>query len=112
MGTARHCPSQAPGPTRVTSNKKEGFEAINGDDIARLQLRKLPITKWRYKGSDEYHIGPMAQDFYALFSLGSDDVSISTIDPAGIALRGHPGTGCSTVPEGYAEIVALRGESG
>ncbi len=28
----------------------------------------------------------MAQDFYALFDLGNDDKSISTIDPAGIAL--------------------------
>jgi hypothetical protein len=32
------------------------------------------------------HIGPMAQDFYNLFSLGNNDKSISTIDPAGIAL--------------------------
>lgn len=30
----------------------------------------------------------MAQDFYALFNLGNDDKSISTIDPAGIALAG------------------------
>ena len=32
------------------------------------------------------HIGPMAQDFYRLFEVGYDDKTISTIDPAGIAL--------------------------
>jgi hypothetical protein len=48
---------------------------------------QLPITRWKYKGSDEYHIGPTAQEFYRIFKLGTDDVSISTIDPAGIALR-------------------------
>ncbi|MCH9031370.1 MAG: hypothetical protein IIB00_03820 [candidate division Zixibacteria bacterium] len=32
------------------------------------------------------HVGPMAQDFYALFGVGADNKSISTIDPAGIAL--------------------------
>jgi conjugal transfer/entry exclusion protein len=29
----------------------------------------------------------MAQDFYNLFKLGTDDKSISSIDPAGIALK-------------------------
>jgi hypothetical protein len=30
----------------------------------------------------------MAQDFYNLFKLGTDDKTISSIDPAGIALAG------------------------
>jgi hypothetical protein len=30
----------------------------------------------------------MAQDFYRLFHLGLNDTSISTIDPAGVALVG------------------------
>ena len=32
------------------------------------------------------HIGPTAQDFKAVFGVGSDGKSISTIDPSGIAL--------------------------
>ena len=48
----------------------------------------MPITRWNYKEEDDNvtHIGPTAQDFYALFKVGSDDKSISSIDPAGIAL--------------------------
>ncbi len=67
-------------------NRKENFEAINGQTILEL-LDKLEITRWNYKDDDDVkHIGPMAQDFYALFGLGNDDVSISSIDPGGIAL--------------------------
>lgn len=66
-------------------NKKENFSNLNGSVILR-KIAALPITQWRYKGSSEYHIGPMAQDFKATFNLGTDDKSISTIDPAGIAL--------------------------
>jgi len=68
-------------------NKKENFTSINGNELLE-KIASLPITRWKYKGSNEYHIGPMAQDFYALFNLGNDDKSISTIDPAGIALAG------------------------
>ena len=52
------------------------------------KLEKLPITTWNYKSesTDVKHIGPVAQDFYELFHLGSDHTSISTIDPAGVAL--------------------------
>lgn len=66
-------------------NKKEDFTKLNGTDLLQ-KITELPITKWRYKGSEEYHIGPMAQDFYKLFALGTDDKGISTVDPAGIAL--------------------------
>ena len=42
--------------------------------------------KWNYKGSDETHIGPIAEDFYRIFGVGVDEKSISTIDPSGVAL--------------------------
>ncbi len=32
------------------------------------------------------HIGPISQDFNPLFEVGKDDKTISTIDPAGVAL--------------------------
>jgi trimeric autotransporter adhesin len=66
-------------------NKKEDFTIMNGPDLLH-KISLLPITRWKYKGSDEYHIGPMAQDFYKQFNVGTDDKGISTIDPAGIAL--------------------------
>lgn len=51
-------------------------------------MAHLPISTWNYKSQPTSirHIGPMAQDFYALFGVGEDDKIISTIDPPGIAL--------------------------
>lgn len=64
---------------------KENFSEVNSEDILQ-KIMQLPISRWRYKGTDEFHIGPMAQDFYALFQVGIDEKHISTIDPNGIAL--------------------------
>ncbi len=52
------------------------------------KLTTLPIYEWNYKGENQKprHLGPMAQDFYRIFSYGNDTVSISTIDPTGVAL--------------------------
>jgi hypothetical protein len=49
----------------------------------------MEVSKWRYKGTEEQHIGPMAEEFKALFGLGiaGDDQHISTVDVAGVALR-------------------------
>ena len=68
-------------------NKKENFTEPDGNEIL-LKVDKLAIPRWNYKGDDPMiqHIGPMAQDFYGAFNVGNDNVSISTIDPAGIAL--------------------------
>jgi len=68
-------------------NKKENFESLNGNEILE-KVKQLPITRWNYKGESASitHIGPMAQDFYQAFKTGNDDTSISTIDPAGVAL--------------------------
>jgi hypothetical protein len=68
---------------------KEGFATVDGQSIlARLQ--DLPITQWRYKKdtSQSPHLGPMAQDFYSAFGLGSDDKHISPRDVASVALVG------------------------
>ena len=70
-------------------NLKENFTDIDGQDILN-KIAELPITKWNYKSesTSTTHIGPMAQDFYRIFNLGGSDTSISTIDPAGLALVG------------------------
>lgn len=68
-------------------NKKENFESID-TDLILSKLSQLQIYKWNYK-VDNYnikHIGPTAQDFYATFGLGNDEKTLSTIDPAGVAL--------------------------
>ncbi|HEX8657888.1 MAG TPA: tail fiber domain-containing protein, partial [Hymenobacter sp.] len=69
-------------------NLKENIRPANGAEVLGL-IRQLPISRWSYKGTKgETHLGPMAQDFYRLFHLGLNDTSISTIDPAGVALAG------------------------
>jgi hypothetical protein len=70
---------------------KENFTPIDTQDIL-TKIDSLPITRWNYKTEniDVTHIGPMAQDFYAAFNTGGSkgNISISTIDPAGVALAG------------------------
>lgn len=70
-------------------NLKENFVEVDKEDIL-TKINSLPLTKWNYKKEDSsiMHIGPMAQDFYAIFGLGNSDKSVSTIDPAGVALVG------------------------
>jgi hypothetical protein len=65
--------------------KKEDFSDIDGLDLLK-KIQQMPVQRWKYKGTNEYHIGPIAEDFYKLFGLGADDKGISTVDPAGIAL--------------------------
>ena len=52
------------------------------------KVSQLPIKQWSYKSQDPSieHIGPTAQDFWKLFHVGDDSLTISTIDPSGIAL--------------------------
>ena len=70
---------------------KENFTTVTPTDILQ-KIDALPITQWNYKAEDASitHIGPVAQDFYAAFGLGGEagKTSISTIDPAGVALLG------------------------
>jgi hypothetical protein len=73
-------------------SSKQNFEEIDRQEILR-RVVELPITQWQYKGEPEqiYHIGPVAQDFYAAFGTGSDDRYIGTIDADGVALAAIQG---------------------
>jgi hypothetical protein len=66
-------------------NLKEDITKLSAQDILQ-KIAGMSITRWKYKGTNEYHIGPMAQDFYAAFQTGTDNKSISSIDPAGVSL--------------------------
>jgi MprA protease rhombosortase-interaction domain-containing protein len=70
------------------SNRKHSIKPISGEEVL-ARLRKLPITQWSYRNEgDVKHLGPMAQDFRALFGLGSDEKVIGTVDADGVALAG------------------------
>jgi endosialidase-like protein len=67
---------------------KDQFTALNKKEIL-TQISSLNISRWHYKGTDnEYHIGPIAEEFYKLFEVGTDEKHLSTIDPSGVALAG------------------------
>jgi trimeric autotransporter adhesin len=68
-------------------NLKENFTPIDKEGVLSKVI-ELPIAMWNYtsESNEAKHIGPTSQDFHALFGVGSDDKSISTVDPAGVAL--------------------------
>ena len=70
---------------------KTDFHAIDPRQVL-AKVVALPITRWRYKSeSNQHHLGPVAQDFYAAFGLGADDKHITTIDEGGVALAAIKG---------------------
>jgi len=80
---------------KLTSSrtKKTAFETL---DTARVldQISALEITKWKYiseADEPEAHIGPMAEDFAAVFGLSEDNRHISVVDATGVALAGIQG---------------------
>ena len=66
-------------------NLKTDFQAIS----VLPALRQMPVTKWRFCDSQDFQIGPVAQDFNCAFKLSHDwqtNLTVSGLD--GIALRG------------------------
>lgn len=63
-------------------------------DIASIEpsmvldkLLELPLATWSYTHTPSVrHIGPMAQDFHAIFGVGESERHIATIDASGVAL--------------------------
>jgi hypothetical protein len=71
---------------------KENFRQID-PQLILAQLAQLPIASWNYIAQDDAirHLGPTAQDFSALFSLGEDSTHITTVDADGVALAAIQG---------------------
>ena len=79
-----YCAATCPKSDR---NVKYGFKTTSGKRILE-QLMRLPISTWTYNNEPPSvrHIGPMAQDFKAVFSVGADQRFISPLDAAGVSL--------------------------
>ena len=73
-------------------NSKANFAPIDGRAVVE-KLAQIPISTWNYKTQDAAirHIGPMAQDFAAAFTVGEDNTHISTIDADGVSLAAIQG---------------------
>lgn len=66
---------------------KDNIVEVNGIDILD-KLSELMIAKWNYTkdGEGVKHIGPIAEDFYAMFGLGKDEKHIASLDTSGVAI--------------------------
>ncbi|HVF43141.1 MAG TPA: tail fiber domain-containing protein, partial [Pyrinomonadaceae bacterium] len=66
---------------------KENFNLVDGNDVL-ARLRKVPVSTWNYiaEGRQSRHLGPMAEDFYQQFQLGTTDKAIGIQDAVGVSL--------------------------
>jgi hypothetical protein len=71
---------------------KENFSSVSPQEVL-ARVIALPVAEWNFKAfPDARHIGPVAQDFHAAFSLnGADDTTIATVDADGVALAAIQG---------------------
>jgi hypothetical protein len=88
-------------------NLKENFVPVSPREVLE-KVAALPITRWNFKGDAATpHVGPMAQDFHAAFSLGTDERHIATVDADGVALAAIQGLN-QIVQDRDARIAALE----
>ncbi len=69
---------------------KEDFQNLDGAKVLD-DIENLSVTRWKFKGTEEHHISPVAQDFYQVFDCGvgtplDDSSFLATIDLAGVSL--------------------------
>jgi hypothetical protein len=70
---------------------KDRFKDIDGNDLLN-KISQMEIKGWYYKETEEYHIGPFAEDFYNAFGCGdlsaTEDLGryISSGDVAGVSI--------------------------
>jgi hypothetical protein len=107
---ANQAVSWAPGDSSWTAssdrNLKEDFVDIDSKEMLE-RVSRLPITEWNFKGYALRHIGPVAQDFHALFPLGGSDTTIDSGDLQGVSLAAIQGLH-HIVQEKDAEISTLK----
>jgi hypothetical protein len=84
----------APGSSSWTAssdrNLKEKFVEIDPKEVL-AKVISLPVTEWNFKGYSQRHLGPVAQDFHALFPLGGSETMIDTGDLQGVSLAAIQG---------------------
>lgn len=101
----------ASGTVVHASSRTIKHDIVNVDSQAVLnKVLAMPIAKWTYNrdtSSGTRHIGPMAEDFYQAFGLGSTDKGIALSDSSGVALAAIKGLN-EVVKQKNAKIVALE----
>lgn len=88
-------------------NAKQDFAPVNSSQILDRVLQ-LPLCEWSYKeDSATRHIGPMGQDFYSIFNVGTDEKHIAPIDEGGVALAAIQGLNAK-IEEARKENASLK----
>jgi hypothetical protein len=66
---------------------KENFVAVSGGDVLS-RLKSVDVSSWNYisEGRNVRHVGPMAEDFFKAFQLGTGNTSIGLQDLTGVSL--------------------------
>lgn len=94
-----------------TRTTKENFRDVDGESLLN-SLRKVPVSTWNYidEGRGVRHLGPMAEDFHAAFSLGTGNTTIGVLDIAGVNLAAVKALEARTaqLQEKSAEVEQLR----
>ena len=107
------------GNVTILGTLTQGSDRFTKRDIVPVEPRKileklaaLPIATWTRKTdpASARHLGPMAQDFAAIFGLGDDERSISTLDMAGVSMAAIQALH-AIANERDAEVAALRREN-
>lgn len=97
----------------VNSSSRELKENITSVDPREVleQVAHLPVYTWNYigEGPAVRRMGPMAQDFHALFELGDTDEAISTIDGDGVNLAAIQGL-YEMARSGEQQVAALQAQ--
>ncbi len=72
---------------RSDRNAKMAIVPVDPAEILEI-VSALPVSAWscNHDTSGARPLGPMAQDFHAIFGLGERDTGISTLDSSGVAL--------------------------
>jgi hypothetical protein len=92
---------------------KENFMMVNGEAVLS-SLRNIPVSTWNYisEGQRVRHIGPMAEDFYQAFKLGTGNTSIGVQDLASVSIAAVKAleTRTAQLQQKSAEVDQLRTE--
>ena len=110
MGSGAHVTAGGIWTDASDRKAKENFIPLDRGLVLE-QLADLEVARWNYKveSPSVQHIGPVAQDFHALFGLGADDKHIASLDTAGVALAAIQGL-YEMVQEKDCEMEQLRSE--
>ncbi len=92
---------------------KENFVMVDGAEVLS-RLRGIEVSTWNYisEGRSVRHMGPMAEDFFKAFQLGTGNTSIGMQDLTGVSLAAIKALNQRTdeLQQKTAEVEQLRGE--